>query len=62
MKQTNKKPKYEAQERYIKKFLKPMAIRFNVKTDGDIIEKLETCGNKSKYIKDLIRDDLAKNQ
>lgn len=33
-------------------------IRLNKKTDADIIEALETCANKSKLIKDLIRREI----
>lgn len=31
---------------------------FNKKTDSDIIEHLETVGNKQGYIKKLIREDI----
>lgn len=34
-------------------------IRLNKRTDKDIIEALETCANKSKLIKDLIRREIS---
>lgn len=34
-------------------------IRLNKKTDKDIIEALETCANKSKLVKDLIRREIC---
>lgn len=35
-------------------------LRFNHKTDKDIIEKLEKVDNKTAYIKRLIREDLKR--
>lgn len=35
-------------------------MRFNKKTDSDIIAKLEKVGNKQGYIKQLIRQDIQK--
>lgn len=35
-------------------------LRFNHKTDRDIIEKLENIGNKTAYIKRLIREDMKR--
>lgn len=36
-------------------------LRFNHKTDKDIIEKLENVGNKTAYIKRLIREDMKRS-
>lgn len=36
-------------------------LRFNKKTDQDIIERMNTVGNKVAYVKRLIRADLEKN-
>jgi len=33
-------------------------LRFNVRTDRDILKHLETVGSKQGYIKDLIRADM----
>ncbi len=35
-----------------------VSIKLGNKTDADIIEALNHCGNKQGYIKKLIRDDL----
>lgn len=37
-------------------------LRFNHKTDKDIIEKMENIDNKTAYIKRLIRADIAARQ
>ena len=39
-------------------------IKFNLhhEKDSDIIEKLESVGNKQGYIKELIRADIAKEE
>jgi hypothetical protein len=34
-------------------------LKLNLKTDADILEKLESVGNRQGYIKELIRKDLA---
>lgn len=35
-------------------------FKFNLKTDADILQKLDSVDNKQGYIKDLIRADIAK--
>ena len=37
-------------------------LKMNIKTEMDIIERLEEVGNKSGYIKQLIRDDINKKR
>lgn len=37
-----------------------IALRLNNNTDADIIEFLDTLNNKQGYIKDLIREDMKK--
>ncbi len=49
--------KYEAQERYDKDNTIQIRLKLNKKTDADIIEKLNSVGNKQGYIKRLIRED-----
>lgn len=34
-------------------------LKFNIRTDADIIQRLDTVGNKQNYIKALIRADIA---
>lgn len=41
---------------------KQMKINLNLEADADIIEKLESTGNKQGYIKGLIRADIAKEE
>lgn len=36
------------------------SLKFNVNTDADIINVLETKDNKQGYIKQLIQDDIEK--
>lgn len=37
-------------------------FKFNKSTDADILEKLDTVGNKTAYIKALIRKDIEENK
>lgn len=37
-------------------------LKLNKKYDSDIIHKLDTVGNKQGYIKQLIRDDIGKEE
>lgn len=36
-----------------------VALKLNKKTDADVIQRLQECGNKQGYIKKLIRADLG---
>lgn len=49
-----------AKEKYDKQNTTQVKLKLNLKTDKDIIEKLESVGNKQGYIKRLIREDLQK--
>ena len=55
--------KTEAQKRasakYDKKNTEVINFKFNLKTDADILEKLNQVGNKQGYVKQLIRKDIA---
>ncbi|MGI5873555.1 MAG: hypothetical protein ACOX8R_02700 [Bacillota bacterium] len=48
----------KAQARYDAKNSKRMSLKFNLKTDKDILDKLESVDSKQGYIKRLIRADL----
>lgn len=50
----------KATNKYNVKHTVQIPMRFNKKTDSDILEKLETVGNKQGYIKQLIRKDMQK--
>lgn len=45
---------------YNRKNKKQIKFELNINTDADIIQHLETIDNKQGYIKQLIRDDMAK--
>lgn len=48
----------KASIKYNEKNVKQIKLNLNLKTDADIIEALDACGNKQGYIKDLIRKDI----
>lgn len=48
-----------AKTRYDKKNTKMFGLKLNLKTDADVIRKLESIENKQGYIKALIRADIA---
>ena len=47
---------------YNRKNKKQIKFELNINTEADIIQHLETIDNKAGYIKQLIRDDIAKKQ
>ena len=54
--------KYASQQKYDKTNTTQIRMKLNLKTDADILEKLESVGNKQGYIKALIRADIAANK
>ena len=50
----------EAQARYDKNNTRRIHLKFNLKLDADILQKLDSADSMQGYIKDLIRADLAK--
>ena len=50
-----------AHQKYNAKATKQVPLRFNLKTDADILEKLYSTDNIQGYIKQLIRADIEKN-
>lgn len=56
---TERTLKSEAEWR--KKQLRQINFSLNISTESDIIEKLDSVSNRQKYLKDLIRADMAKN-
>ena len=50
--------KYEAQAKYDKTHTRAFCLKFNKKTDADVIAVLEAVSNKQGYIKQLIRKDI----
>ena len=57
-----KKTGYASTAKYHKERGKSVAFRLFHPQDDDVIEKLESVGNKAGYIKTLIRDDIAKEE
>ena len=53
--------KITPQERYDAKNTVRISLKLNIKTDADILEKLELVENKQGYIKQLIRENLKNN-
>lgn len=47
-----------AKEKYDRNNTLQIKLKLNLKTDKDILDKLERAGNKQGYIKALIRKDL----
>ena len=52
--QTRASAKYDAQH------TKQVKLKLNIKTDADILKRLDSLPNKQGYIKELIRKDMAK--
>ena len=53
-----KKAHVKASMKYNAKNVKQIKINLNIRTDADIIEKLDACDNIQGYIKRLIRHDM----
>lgn len=52
----------EAVRRYDAANTKPVFLKLNVKTDADVLQKLEEVGNKQGYIKALVRKDIGNDK
>lgn len=52
----------KAQDKYDRANTVQMHLKFNVRSDADVLDKLNSCENKQGYIKRLIREDMAKNR
>ena len=53
-----RKAHVKAAMKYNAKNVKQVKLNLNRKTDADIIDHLDQCGNVQGYIKDLIRKDM----
>jgi hypothetical protein len=53
-----RKAHVKASMKYNAKNVKQVKLNLNRKTDADIIDQLDKCGNIQGYIKDLIRKDM----
>lgn len=59
---TTESVKYASQQKYDKANTTQIRMKLNLKTDADILAKLESVGNKQGYIKALIRADIDANK
>ena len=50
----------QAQQKYNRENTWPLLLRFNIRTCADLITWLESIENKQGYIKQLIREDMAR--
>lgn len=57
----NKRTNYASQNKSNAKNSKLYSLRVAIKSDQDIIDKLENVESISGYLKELIRADIAKN-
>lgn len=48
----------ERVNRYMKEHCRGICLKLNLRTDADILARLDKVGNKQGYIKELIRRDL----
>lgn len=54
------KAQLRATAKYDKTHTKTVIMKLNLKTDADILKRLDEVGSKQGYIKKLIRDDMEK--
>lgn len=60
MEENNKQSQYSM--KYDQKNTQRIYLKFNLKTDSDILEKLDSVENKQGYIKELIRKDIKEKK
>ena len=58
----NKRSGYAANKKYDKAHTKMYGVKVVITTEREIYEKLENTPNKSGYIKELIKKDIAENK
>ena len=58
----NKRSGYVANKKYDKAHTKMYGVKVVITTEREIYEKLENTPNKSGYIKELIKKDIAENK
>ncbi len=57
-----RRAKNKAKDRYDKENTRPLKLKLNLKHDADILEKLESVPSMQGYIKQLIREDIARRE
>lgn len=53
---------YPTEKRYRDRSILHVGINFNRNTEPELVEKMEKVPNRSRYIKDLIREDLEREK
>lgn len=53
---------YPSEKRYRKKTLMTVSLTLNRNTEPKLVSKLESVPNKSRYLKELIKEDILKSQ
>lgn len=51
-----------AQAKYDAQNTRQIRLKLNTKTDADILDRFDECGNVQGYIKRLVRDDIAEKK
>lgn len=54
--------KYKSQEKYDAAHTRQIKMKLNLKTDKDILDRLDASGNIQGYIKRLIREDIERDR
>ena len=59
-------PRTEAQKRARNKWqakaMRQIALRFNRENDADVLRKMDSVPNKTDYVRQLVRDDIGKEE
>ena len=56
-----RRAKNKAKDKYDKENTRPLKLKFNLKHDADILEKLDSVPSMQGYVKELIRADIARS-
>ncbi len=52
----------KATSEWQKKRIRQVKVNFNLDTDSDVLAKLDSVPNRTEYLRDLIRSDIAKKE
>lgn len=52
----------KATSKWQKKHIRQVKVNFNLDTDSDVLAKLDSVPNRTEYLRDLIRADIAKKE
>ena len=59
-------PRTEAQKRARNKWqakaMRQIALRFNRENDADVLRKMDSVPNKTDYVRQLVREDIGKDE